>query len=343
MLRIRFNAFLTVMAAVVGTLLLIGCAGASLTAVPAAAPSILDPQGPFAASAAGLARVVLIAGAIVFVVSAGLIVVASWLRRSAPPRPTPGDSSPSRAVPIAGLAIPAIVLLAAFGYTLSTASALPSSLSGAYVVEVTGHQWWWEVRYPDAQVTTANEIHIPVGRPVELRETSIDVIHSLWIPQLGAKMDLLPGRQTSTMIQASQPGTYRGQCAEFCGIQHAHMDLVVVADPPAQFAQWLAAQQVIPPAPTDPHLRAGQQAFLGSACVYCHTIRGTDASGKLGPDLTHLASRATIGAGMLANSRGNLAGWIANAQGIKPGNLMPPIQLDGNQLQAILDYLGSLK
>jgi cytochrome c oxidase subunit 2 len=239
--------------------------------------------------------------------------------------------------------IPAILLVATFVLTLNTANARASNVSGAYVVEVIGHQWWWEVYYPDARLTTANEIHIPVGRPVQIRETSTDVIHSLWIPQLGGQMEGIPGRQTSMIIQASQPGTYRGECAEFCGVQHAHMDLVVVADSPDQFIKWLDGQKVTPPSPTDPHLRQGQQAFLGSACVYCHTIRGTNATGTLGPDLTHLASRQTIGAGTLPNTPGNLAGWIADAQGIKAGNLMPPMQLDGDQLQAVLDYLDSLK
>ena len=213
----------------------------------------------------------------------------------------------------------------------------------ALEIQVTGHQWWWQVRYPDAQVTTANEIHIPIGQPVEIRATSTDVLHSLWIPQLSGKLDLMPDRQASMVIQASQPGIFRGECAEFCGVQHAHMNLIVVADSAEQFTQWLGGQQTVPPAPTDPNLRKGQQAFLGSACVYCHAIRGTNASGTLGPDLTHLASRQTIGAGMLPNSRGNLAGWIVDAQGIKPGNRMPPMQLEGDQPQAILDYLESLK
>ncbi len=342
-MHIRFKAFLNVMAALVGTLLLTGCAGASLTATPPALPSTLDAQGPFAASIATLAWFLFVVGALVFAAFTGSILVASWRHRNAPARTTPGASVPGLFIPIAGIAIPAVILTGAFFYTLNTMSAIPSSVPGTMVVEITGHQWWWQVRYPDAQVTTANEIHIPVGQPVEIRETSTDVIHSLWIPQLNGKMDLFPDRQTSMMIQASQPGTYLGECAEFCGVQHAHMDLVVVADPPDQFNKWLDGQKVIPPSPTDPHLRQGQQAFLGSACVYCHTIRGTNATGTLGPDLTHLASRQTIGAGMLPNTPGNLAGWIADAQGIKPGNLMPPMQLDGDQLQAVLDYLDSLK
>lgn len=322
-------------------LLLDGCAGASLTAIPPTAPSTLNPQGP-AAGMNGFPLLV-VAGALVLVAYMSLVLLASWKRDRASSGTTPGAAHSGRLIPIAGIAVPAVLLLAAFGYAANSANALPQKVPGVLVIEVAAHQWWWQVHYPDAQVTTANEIHIPVGQPVEIRATSTDVPHSLWIPQLSGKLDLVPNRQTSTVIQASEAGIFRGECAEFCGIQHAHMNLIVIADSPDQFTQWLGEQQVVPPAPTAPNLRKGQQAFLGSACVYCHTIQGTNASGTLGPDLTHLASRQTIGAGMLTNSRGNLAGWIVDAQGIKPGNRMPPIQLEGDQLQAILDYMESLK
>ncbi len=342
-MHIRFNALLNALALFVGTFLLTGCAGASLTAIPSVLPSTLNPQGPFAASIAGLAWFLFIVGSIVFVGYMGAIVIAAWRGRNASPRTSPGASASSRLIPIAGIAIPGIILIGSFAYIRNTVNPIPSNSPGALVVEVVAHQWWWEVHYPDGGVTTANEIHIPVGQSVEIRETSVDVIHSLWIPQLGGNMDILPGGMTSMVVQASQPGTYRGECAEFCGVQHARMDLVVVADSPDQFKQWLDDQKTVPPPPTDAHLRDGQQALLGSACVYCHTIRGTNASGTLGPDLTHLASRQTIGAGVLPNSRGNLAGWIVDAQGIKPGNKMPPMQLNSDQLQAMLDYLESLK
>ncbi len=342
-MHIRLNAFLNVMAALVGSLLLTGCAGASLTTIPPTTPSTLDPQGPYAKSIASLAWFIFVVGGLVFVAYTGVIWIASWRRRNARPGSAPGAEAPSLLIPIAGIAIPAILLIGAYAYTSSTAAAIPNTVPGALVVEVVAHQWWWQVQYPEAQVTTANEIYIPVGRPVEIHETSSDVVHSLWIPQLGGKMDLIPGRTASMVIQAAQPGTYRGECAEFCGVQHARMDLIVVAVPAAQFAQWLSEQKTVPPAPANAHLQAGQQAFLGSACVYCHTIRGTNASGTLGPDLTHFASRETIGAGILPNTRGNLAGWIVDSQGIKPGNRMPPMQMNGDQLQAMLDYLESLK
>lgn len=322
---------------------LAGCQGASLSAIPSGAPSVLNPQGPFATSISNLGWFIIILGTLVFIAYGGLVLYGSLRRRQAPALAEPGKATPSLFIPIGGIAIPAVILLITYFFTLNTMNAIPYTVPGAYVVEVTGHQWWWEVHYPDAGVTTANEIHIPAGRPVEIRETSADVIHSFWVPELNGKMDLFPNRTTSLMIQASKPGTYRGECAEFCGTQHAKMDFLVIADSPDQFTQWLDNQKTVPPSPSSAQLRKGQQAFLGSACVYCHSIRGTNASGDLGPDLTHLASRTTIGAGILPNTRGNLAGWIVDAQGIKPGNRMPPIQLDADQLQALLDYLESLK
>ncbi|HZQ09307.1 MAG TPA: c-type cytochrome [Anaerolineae bacterium] len=211
------------------------------------------------------------------------------------------------------------------------------------VIEIFAHQWWWELNYPDQQVTTANEIHIPVGRPVELQFKAEDVTGIFWMSELNRIIGLFPKTTTTTVIEATQAGTFRGTCAEFCGVSPAQMSLLVIADPPDQFNAWLAQQRQIPPELTDETLRTGQQAFLGSACVYCHTVKGTNATGTLGPDLTHLMSRKTIGAGTLPNTRGNLAGWIVNAQDIKPGNKMPPMQLESDQLQALLAYLESLK
>jgi cytochrome c oxidase subunit 2 len=186
-------------------------------------------------------------------------------------------------------------------------------------------------------------MHIPVGQPVRLQLTSADVIHSFWVPQLGPKVDTLPGIINRTWTEASRSGTYRGECNVFCGIQHANMDFLVVADPPAKFAAWLRDQEAVPPQPTTATLYQGQQVFLGSACVYCHTIRGTNASGRIGPDLTHFGSRQSIGAGIVPNNPGYLGGWIANSQIIKPGNAMPPMNLPAKQLQQLLAYLESLK
>jgi cytochrome c oxidase subunit 2 len=215
------------------------------------------------------------------------------------------------------------------------------------VIEVTASQWWWQVRYPDADasrtLTTANEIHIPAGTKVRLVLRSQDVIHSFWVPNLNGKQDLIPGRETDIIIEASREGVFRGQCAEFCGVQHAQMALQVIARSPAAFEAWRNDQLQPADEPTDDARRRGRDVFLASACVMCHTIRGTPASGRTGPDLTHLASRREIAAGALPMNRGNLAAWIADPQGIKPGNHMPIVGMTADDLQSLLAYLEGLQ
>jgi len=214
-------------------------------------------------------------------------------------------------------------------------------------ITVTGHQWWWEVRYDDPTpkniVLTANEIHVPVGRPISLTLTSADVIHSFWVPSLNGKRDLIPGQNATTWFVADKPGVYRGQCAEFCGLQHAKMDIFVVADPPEAFAAWLEAQRAPAAEPTDPLVARGREVFLSGPCAMCHAVAGTRAGGRFGPDLTHVASRSWIAGASLENTRGHLAGWIADSQEIKPGNKMPPVPLAPEDADALLAYLESLK
>jgi cytochrome c oxidase subunit 2 len=214
-------------------------------------------------------------------------------------------------------------------------------------IDIIGHQWWWEVRYEatqaDQTVITANEIHVPVGQPVVIKTSSVDVIHSFWAPNLHGKRDLIPGYQNALWLQADQEGTYRGQCAEFCGHQHAHMAFFVIAEPLDNFKAWLAQQVSTPPEPMDPAIKHGEEAFLTHTCIMCHTIRGNGSGGKFGPDLTHIASRATIAAGTLPNNRGNLAAWILDSQSIKPGNKMPPNPMPSDDLNALLAYLETLK
>lgn len=215
-------------------------------------------------------------------------------------------------------------------------------------IDVTGHQWWWEVKYPDPlapyqTITTANEIHIPINTPVLLRLATRDVIHSLWIPSLHGKRDLINGRVNKLWIEADKPGIYRGQCAEYCGLQHAHMSLLVFAETPEEFAQWKSGQSSGGQTPTNADAVRGQQVFLGAPCSKCHNILGTDADGSIGPDLTHLQSRRTIAAGTLINNRGNLAGWISNAPAIKPGTEMPPNNLSPSEMNDLLAYLETLK
>jgi cytochrome c oxidase subunit 2 len=216
-------------------------------------------------------------------------------------------------------------------------------------VEITliGHQYWWEVRYEYGDssriVHTANELHLPVGVPARISLQSSDVIHSLWIPNLAGKQDLIPGRATDLSLLPLHEGVYRGQCAEYCGIQHANMALDVTVESPAAFARWRAAQLASPPPPATPLARAGQALVTNGACASCHSIAGTSASGQVAPDLSHVASRRSIAAGTLVMNHANLAGWIANPQEIKPGNNMPAVPMNARQLDAITAYLETLR
>jgi cytochrome c oxidase subunit 2 len=242
-----------------------------------------------------------------------------------------------------------VILLGLIVISVSAGKAISDRAmpANALTIEVTGTQWWWNVRYlnddPSQVFITANEIHIPVGRPVMIRGASLDVIHSFWVPGLQGKRDLIPSRVTTEWFRADRPGRFRGQCAEFCGLQHAHMALWVVAEDANQFNQWRAKQLENAAAPATPSQEQGQQIFLQKACVLCHTIRGTGAAGSNGPDLTHVASRISIAAGTLPNNRGNLAGWIADPQSIKPGNHMATVPLRAEEMQPLLDYLEALQ
>ena len=221
------------------------------------------------------------------------------------------------------------------------------SSGGSVFIEVRAHQWWWEVRYTDATssntFTTANEIHIPVGRPVQLKLSSTDVIHSFWVPNLSGKKDAIPGKETTLFLNADREGIFRGQCAEFCGHQHAHMAFLVVAESPEKFAAWQQQQRQPAAQPSEPVSQRGQQVFMTSPCVMCHTIAGTQAGSNVGPNLTHVGSRQTIAAATLANTSGHLSGWVSDAQGVKPGSRMPPNNLTPDDLQALVAYLQSLK
>jgi cytochrome c oxidase subunit 2 len=213
-------------------------------------------------------------------------------------------------------------------------------------IKVRGLQWWWGVEYlgsGDQRFETANEIHIPVGRNVRLQLEGVDVIHSFWVPSLAGKQDLIPGRPNELMIRAERAGVYRGQCAEFCGLQHAHMAFFVIAEELSAFEEWARLQRQSAVASSDREAVAGQQAFLTKQCAACHTIRGTAANGTTGPDLTHVGGRKYIAAGLLETTRGSLAAWIADPQTLKPGNNMPMVPLDAEELRSISAYLAGLK
>lgn len=302
--------------------------------------SVVEPASEPAARIAELWWVMLALGTLITLAVYGLLLVAIYKREGGGDRPPGGNL---RFAVGGGIVVPLLVLVPLLVYTLAATPAVTQPREPDVRIEVVGHQWWWEVRYPDHGVTTANEIHIPSGRRVLLELTAGDVIHSFWIPNLQGKLDLVPGLTNRLWIEADAPGTYLGQCAEFCGVQHANMRLMVVASPQAEFEGWIGHRAQPPEPPEDERLQQGRRVFLTSRCVQCHTIEGASDAGELGPDLTHIGSRNTLGAGTVPNNRGNLAGWIVNSQAIKPGNRMPPMTLDPSDLQALVAYLESLE
>ena len=238
------------------------------------------------------------------------------------------------------------LFIAAFWTMRVLAAVLQPSEEPALVLDIIGHQWWWEVRYsgrPDSRIfTTANEIHIPVGAPVRIRLMSEDVIHSFWIPSLSGKTDLIPGQTNETWIEADRTGVYRGQCSEFCGDQHAGMAMYVVAQTPEDFERW-REEQIAPAHLSDDESTVDGRQTFELRCGACHTVRGGGAGGIAGPDLTHLMSRVNIAAGLLPNAPGYLSAWIADPQKLKPGTLMPRVDLAARELQAIGGFIQTLK
>jgi cytochrome c oxidase subunit II len=223
---------------------------------------------------------------------------------------------------------------------------LSANPSPVVTIELTGYQWWWQVRYLDDEpakiFTTANEIHVPVGKPVKVRLVAGDVIHSFWVPNLAGKLDLIPGQTNELIVTANSPGIYRGQCAEFCGTQHAKMGLRVISQSPEDFAKWREKQ--LQPARLEGEIAStGERAFFASGCFLCHTIRGTSAGGRVGPDLTHVGSRMAIAADTLPNTVGHMAGWITDPQAIKPGNFMPRMNVEARDVNVLANYLEALK
>jgi cytochrome c oxidase subunit 2 len=309
----------------------------------------MNSAGPQAGRIQSLGWYFFIVAGIVFLI---VISVLAWAirvstRRTAPMEDKDTERRVARNVGIA-TALTAVILLTSLVYSIWTGREVGSlPRKSAITIEVTGHQWWWELRYMDTtasrQVTGANEIHIPVGEPIQIIGKSSDVIHSLWIPNLHGKKDLVPGHTTSMWIQADSAGIYRGQCAEFCGLQHAKMALWVVAEPKDKYLQWYESQLASPSEPTDSLLASGKKVFLKSGCVMCHEIGGTMARSHVGPPLTHVGSQMTLAAGSIPNTKGYLAGWILDPQRIKPGARMPPNSIAPADLQALLAYLQSLK
>jgi len=309
--------------------------------------SPLDPKSGPAEDIAGLWWWMFVVASVVFVGTVFLLL-ASWVLRHREGIPLLGKSSTltTGLVIVFGIAIPLTVLVAVFvigNLVVQRKTDAPHLATTAMTVEVIGHQWFWEVRYPGTTAVTANEIHIPARTRVNLVARTADVIHSFWAPQLNRKIDLLPEHPNRILLYADRPGRYRGQCAEFCGVQHAHMGTYVFADPPDRFRAWLERMRQRAPRPATAAERRGREVFLANQCASCHTIRGTPARGKVGPDLTHLQLRSTLAALKIPNDSEHLARWIDNPQSIKPGNKMPALDLSAEDFEALLPYLESLR
>ncbi|HJT90204.1 MAG TPA: cytochrome c oxidase subunit II [Bryobacteraceae bacterium] len=314
--------------------------------------SMMAPGGPAGHNLANLGWFVFILFLVIAFIMWVLLAWAALRKRGSFDEHAPIDVGGGQPwILIGGFGIPFIVLAAVYVVGLNSMAAFP--LEGPREtapadIRVTGHQWWWQIDYMkgplDHHVTTANEIHIPVGRPVDIDLASSDVIHSFFIPTLHGKVDLIPGQVNRIRIQADRAGTYRGQCAEYCGAQHAHMILIVVADLPAQYQAWLAGQAADAPQPATDQERQGRDLFMSKACVLCHTIRGTLAAARVGPDLTHIASRQGLAANMLRNNEANLEAWVTHAQSLKPEVAMPDVtEFKGDELRALVAYLEELK
>jgi cytochrome c oxidase subunit II len=307
----------------------------------------LDPEGPVADSAAGLWWLMLALAVGVFVIFA--VVLGVGLFRARPgDAPEAGPQPPDRFGPWlvgGGVALPLVVIAIVFAATVHAMRDVPTTApDGALIVEVVGHQWWWEVRYPAEGITTANEMHIPVGRPVALQLSSADVIHSFWVPALGGKLDLLPDRTNMLVLEADEPGRHVNRCAEFCGLQHTLMGMDVVAEPPESFATWVAGRRTAAAEPVAAEARRGRDVFAGAGdCASCHPVRGTAAAGTRGPDLTHVASRASLGAAAVPNTPEQRARWISDPHTIKRGVAMPAPNLSAEELRDVLAYLEGLR
>lgn len=295
--------------------------------------SVLDPQGPAAASVSDLAWLLFIGGGAILIVVVAAAAVALWGGHALRAR-----LASERFVVAAGIAFPVAALSALLVHLYVAGHSLGASTSPALRVEVVGEQWWWRVRYLDAAggraFETANEIRIPAGVPVELTLTSADVIHSFWVPGLAGKIDMIPGRANRLVIVASSDGVFRGQCAEFCGGPHALMALHVVAQQAGEFEAWRDAQR---------RPAGSADGLFVERCGACHTIRGSAAAGTRAPDLTHVASRLYLAAGTLANTPDGLARWLADSQHAKPGNLMPAMRLSDAELRSLAAYVSTLR
>src|SRR5882724_3767998 len=319
-------------------------------AAPDQVTNIFKPLSTPAESVYQAALLTMAVCGVIFLIVGGLLAYTTirFRRRAADDGLEPPQIYGSNQIELAWTVLPVLivfVLILVTSRTIADVQNKPAA-SDSLKVTVVGHQWWWEIRYPDLGIVTANEIHVPVSDATKPRQTflrleSADVAHSFWVPQLAGKTDLIPNRVNKMWIEPKQVGTYLENCAEYCGTQHARMLLRVIVHEPDDFARWAAAQQQN--GAEDPQAKAGRDVFFSTSCVNCHTISGTTAQGKFGPDLTHLMSRNTLASGAAPNTPEKLRAWVRDPQAIKDGSLMPNMQLTETELDQLVSYLLTLK
>ena len=319
----------------------------------AVAPSMLQPASDNAAQISNLTKYILIIAAFVFLVVEGLLLFTIFRYRGRPDAPLPKQITGNTPLEIGWTAFPAIILGIVFALTLGTLIVIdtpPAQAGGtspgsgqSLNVEIIGHQWWWEFRYPSLGITTANEMHVPANTNIIMTIESNDVIHSFWVPQLGRKLDAIPGRVNTNWFRSGNPGRYDGQCAEFCGAEHALMHTQIVVETQDQFQAWVKDQKAPIPSNLTGEAALGEQMFLSAQCTACHTIQGTKAQGQVGPDLTHFASRAKFAGGSFDNTPENVSNWIQHPREMKPGTVMPDLGIMPNMGDAIAAFLETLK
>ena len=305
--------------------------------------SLFQPGSPQAEAILWLFKVTMLFLAAILAVVTGLVLYSAARFRARPGQPEPVQITGNRRLEIAWTAVPILIVAYLTVLTIRGMSLSDPAANRPADILVVAHQFWWEVRYPKSGVVTANEIHIPSGQKVLLRLESADVIHDFSVPNLARKIDMIPGHPNYTWLEANQPGAYLGQCAEFCGAQHAGMRFVVIAEPPEKFAAWEQAQLAPAAKPAAPEAVRGQELFRSMTCYNCHNIKGAGSNAQFGPDLTHLASRRALAAEVMENNRENLARWLSNPQAIKPGSLMPNFRLTKEQVDDLTSYLETLK
>jgi cytochrome c oxidase subunit 2 len=304
--------------------------------------SVFTPFSPNAVAINNLFLFIIVIAGIIFVGVEGALIYSVFNHRQRPDQSAAQFTGNLR-LEIIWTAIPALILVVVFYLTLRTIKEIQPPSGDPLEIQVVGHQWWWEINYPNEGVSTANELHVPVGETVIVHVRTADVIHSFWPPSLTAKQDLVPGRTDQTIwFQPTAAGVFRGACAEFCGVEHTWMQFRIYVDSPADYQAWVKTAQQLPPAPTGLALR-GQQIYQAQSCGQCHAIAGSGSNAVVGPNLTHVASRWSIGAGVLDNTPENMQRWLANPQEFKPGAVMPNYRLSPDQLQALTAYMETLR